>query len=149
MNARAKYRWRAAAWATLVIASIVLTVWGLYLTLFLFGYPDAFVRAKSGHTLIFLGTVTSAAAAIWARVRGQGWPVAFAVGAPGLLVGLPDLAGSESLLPHIFGLIAISMAFAGLLLGLLSPRPGERPQPGDAPTPPGGTAPAPHGPADT
>jgi hypothetical protein len=117
-------RLMSSLWAGAILVSIGLTAGGLFLTFFLFGYPDAFERARSGHALIFLGAVVSAAAAAWARLRGQGWPVTFAVAAPALLVGLPDLANGGSFLTHLGGLIAVPAAFAGMLIGLLGGSPG-------------------------
>lgn len=112
----------SALWALGVLAAIGLTGWGLSMMLLLFGYPDAFQREKSGHTLIFLGAAASAGSAVWARLRGQGWPVTYAVAAPALLVGLPDLADSHGLVTFIGCIIVFPAAFAGLLYGLLSGR---------------------------
>lgn len=118
MSLRGRRRLKSALWALVVLVSIALTLWGLWLTLFLFGYQDALDREMAGHDLILLGAVASAAAATWARLGHHGWPVTLAVAAPALLVGLTDLAAGGSLLPHLGGLVAVPAAFTGLLVGL-------------------------------
>ena len=111
-------RLMSALWASGVLASIGLTAWGLLMTLLLFGYPDAFVRERTGHGLIFIGAAASVTSAAWTIFTGQRWPVVSAVAAPALLVGLPDLTGSDSSVTFFGAIIALPAAFAGLLYGL-------------------------------
>ena len=121
-------RLETGMWAIGVLVSFGLTAWGLWLTAFLFGYSDGFERERSGHTLIFLGAVASAAAAGWARFRGLGWPGTLAVGATALLVGWTDLAAPDGLLPHLAGVIAVPATVIRLVVGLPAIRQGRGPQ---------------------
>lgn len=119
MHPSARRRLKATLWATVILASIGLTAWGLWLTAFLFGYADAFEREVAGRDMILLGAAASAVAAAWARLVGCGWLVTLAVAGPALLVGLPDLAAPGSLVTLAGALVGIPAAFAGMLVGLL------------------------------
>lgn len=128
-------RTRTTLWALVILTSMALTAAGLILTVSLIRTPETYAREGPGHALIFAGALASAAAAIWARLRGQGWPVTLAVAGPALLVGWSDLAMPESLLPHLGALVGVPAAFAGLLAGVLGRHHGS---PGDAWRPAGG-----------
>lgn len=118
-------RRQAALWTLAILASLILTAAGLAMTFSLIRTPESFAREGPGHTMILAGAAASAAAAIWARLRDLGWPVILAVAAPALLIGWPDLAMPDSLIPHLGAILALPAAFAGLIIGLAA---GKRPQ---------------------
>ncbi|QNE14839.1 hypothetical protein [Pseudarthrobacter sp. NBSH8] len=116
------WRARSLPWAALVVVSIVVTGIALERTAF-FIYtpvPEFIERLRIGRLLMLAGSAISLAAAIWSRVRGNPLWVTICVASPAVLVGMATMIMTPpSLIPQITGLIALPVALAGLIGGLL------------------------------
>lgn len=121
---------RRLGWAGLLITWSVLGVTGLILLgkgLGQTGYfeptEEALDRARVGDLLIFAGSVTTFAAAGWARwMHTPNWACVL-VAAPAFLIGGLTLLFGGSLFPQLAALVAFPVGLAGLISGLTLARP--------------------------
>jgi hypothetical protein len=108
-------------WGLLVGASIVLTGISLERTM-LFVYepvPEFVERLRIGRLFMLAGSAASIAAAVWSQIRQYPLWVTICVAAPVALVGLATMVTTPpSLMPQVFGLVALPAAFAGLIGGV-------------------------------
>lgn len=88
----------------------------------LFAYepvPDLVERLRTGRLVMLAGSAASLGAAIWSQIRQYPLWITICVAAPVALVGLATMATTPpSLIPQVFGLIALPAAVAGLIGGV-------------------------------
>lgn len=108
-------------WAALVGVSIIMTGISLERTM-LFAYepvPEFVERLRIGRLFMLAGSAASIAAAVWSQIRQYPLWVTLCVAAPVALVGLATMITTPpSLMPQIFGLLALPAALAGLIGGI-------------------------------
>lgn len=117
------WRKRSLPWAGMVTVSIILTGIALERTAFFVYEPvPAFIeRLRVGRLFMLAGSATSITAAVWSQIRGNPLWVTICVAAPAALAGLATMIMTPpSLTPQIAGLIALPVAVAGLIGGVLS-----------------------------
>ena len=110
-------------WSALLVIGLILLGKGVGQTGYFEPTAEALERARVGDLLIFAGSVTTFAAAGWARwMHTPNWACVL-VAAPAFLIGGLTLLYGGSLLPQLAALVAFPVGLGGLISGLTLARP--------------------------
>jgi hypothetical protein len=112
--------WRLP-WLALIIASLVAIARGLDRTFYFEPTGEALARARTGTTMIIVGSLALLAAAAWGTFHAlPRWIVIF-VSLPAFLCGAESLVWDGTLLPHLSAFVALPLALTGAVAGVVAP----------------------------
>lgn len=109
-----------ALWSAVVLAAMVLIVFGLERSLLWTSTPQLRQEARLGHLFVLSGSALLLAAALWSYLRRRLLLGFLLVAAPAVLLGGLVLAAPYSLYAHIAALFALPAAIVGVLQNVKS-----------------------------